>query len=93
VFLCGSTANEGEVWSFFRLAIYLAIDSETLRHRLATRTSNDFGRSDYERDMVLGWHRVAEDDYRRYGATVVDGTRPLSEVVDEVLRIAVAPSP
>jgi len=65
VFLCGATANEAEVWPHFRLSIYLAIDEETLRHRLATRASNDFGRSDYERDMVLGWHQGAEDEYRR----------------------------
>jgi len=88
VFLCGATSNEAEVWRHFRLAIYLAIDEGTLRHRLATRTSNDFGRSDHERDMVLGWHRVAEDDYRRFGAVVVDGARPLFEVVDAVLSIA-----
>jgi len=89
VFLCGATANEAAVWSLFRVAIYLAIDDHTLRRRLATRTSNDFGRSDYERDMVLGWHQVAEDDYRRFGAVVVDGTRPLSEVVDAVLAVAI----
>jgi len=94
VFLCGSTANEAEVWPLFRSAVYLAIDDATLRHRLATRTSNDFGRSDYERDMVLGWHQaVAEDDYRRYGAAIVDGTRPMSEVVDEILKIALTASP
>ena len=89
VFLCGATANEAEVWPHFRLSIYLAIDGETLRHRLATRASNDFGRSDYERDMVLGWHQGAEDEYRRLGAVAVDGTRPLPEVVDAVLSVAI----
>jgi thymidylate kinase len=92
VFLCGAAANEAEVWPLFRCAIYLAIDDETLRQRLATRTSNDFGRSDHEREMVLGWHQIADDDYRRFGATVVDGTRMLDEVVDQVLAIALIPT-
>jgi thymidylate kinase len=91
VFLCGATANEAEVWPLFRCTIYLAIDDETLRHRLATRTSNDFGRSEHEREMVLSWHHVADDDYRRFGAVVIDGTRALTEVVDEVLSVAIGP--
>ena len=30
VLLCGSTANEAEVWPMFRSAVYLAIDDATL---------------------------------------------------------------
>jgi hypothetical protein len=91
VFLCGSTANEAEVRSLFRSTVYLAIDEETLHRRLETRTSNDFGRSPYERAMVVGWHRVAEDGYRRFGAAIVDATRPLCQVVDEIVSIATQP--
>jgi len=88
VFLCGAAANEAQVWPLFRRVIYLAIDDDTLCHRLATRTTNDFGRSSYERDLALGWHHVTEDNYRRYGAAIIDGTLPAAEVVDDVLRIA-----
>ena len=41
VFLCGSTANEDEVWHLFSRVIYLAIDEQTL--------SESFGVENVER--------------------------------------------
>ncbi len=89
VFLCGSTANEDEVWHLFSRVIYLAIDEQTLRDRLASRTSNDFGKAPEELEAILAWHKVGEADYRRWGAAVVDATLPLHDVVDQVLEAAV----
>lgn len=85
VFLCGSTANENEVWDLFSRVIYLTIDEQTLRRRLATRTSNNFGKTPKELEAILGWHKVGETDYRRLGAIIVDATLPLDEVVEKVL--------
>src|SRR5204862_4497465 len=39
-FLCGSVENEVEVWDRFDRVACLVIDDDTLRHRLATRTTN-----------------------------------------------------
>jgi AAA domain len=89
VFLCGSTANEHEVWHLFSRVICLAIDRQTLRRRLASRTTNDFGKSPNELRAILAWQEVGDDEYRRLGAAVVDATCPLDEVVDHVLSIGV----
>ena len=88
VFLCGSTANEDEVWHLFSRVIYLAIDEQTLRVRLASRTSNDFGKAPEELEAILSWHQVGEADYLRFGAAVIDATLPLHDVVDKVLEAA-----
>ena len=88
VFLCGSTANEDEVWHLFARVIYLAIDEQTLRTRLASRTSNDFGKSQTELEAILSWHQVGEADYARFGAVIIDATLPLHDVVDQVLEAA-----
>ena len=88
VFLCGSTANEDEVWHLFSRVIYLAIDEPTLRDRLASRTSNDFGKTPWELEAVLSWHQVGEADYERFGAVIIDATLPLHDVVDNVLEAA-----
>lgn len=85
VFLCGTTSNDADVWDLFSRVVYLAIDEQTLRDRIASRTSNDFGKAPHELAAILGWHRVNEDDHRRFGAVVVDGTLPLDDVVDRVL--------
>jgi uridine kinase len=88
VFLCGSTANEDEVWNVFSSTIYLSIDEKTLRHRLETRTTNSFGKSPDELAAILEWHKVGEAQYRAFGSTIVDATRPLSDVVDDVIALA-----
>jgi dephospho-CoA kinase len=87
-FLCGATANEDEIWHLFSQTIYLAIDEETLRHRLHTRTTNDFGKAPHELAAVLEWHKVGVDQYRNFGAFIVDATQPLMNVVDDVIAIA-----
>jgi hypothetical protein len=88
VFLCGSAGNEPDLWPLFSASIYLEIDEQTLRDRLLTRTTNDFGKAGHELDTILAWNRIASDVYRESGSAFVDSTRPLAEVVDEVLRIA-----
>jgi shikimate kinase len=86
VFLCGTTANENEVWDLFSRVIYLAIDEPTLRRRLASRTSNVFGKRPNELEAILLWHKIGEADYQRFGAVTIDATLPLHEVVDNVLE-------
>ena len=68
VFLCGSTANDDEVWHLLSRVICLAIDGQTLRRRLASRTTNDFGKSPDELQAIVSWHEVADEQYRRLGA-------------------------
>jgi len=35
--------------------------------------------------MIIGWHDGFEESYRRFGAVIIDATRPLHEVADEAL--------
>ena len=85
VFLCGMTTNGHEVWHLYSLVVFLSIDEATIRHRIASRTTNDFGKTANELDAILVWHDVAEQQHREAGAVVVDATMPLDQVVDAVL--------
>ena len=86
-FLFGAVANEREVWDLFDRVGCIAVDDETVRHRLATRTSNAFGQHPADLERILGWNRELEGGYRHAGATIVDGTRPVDQVVHAVLRL------
>ncbi len=86
VFLCGMTANQDEVSHLFSRIVYLSIDARTLRDRVASRTTNDFGKAPHELAAILAWHDVVEDGYRRLGAAIIDATRPLHQVVEGVLH-------
>ncbi|OIJ63851.1 hypothetical protein WN71_031030 [Streptomyces mangrovisoli] len=84
-FLCGSAENEADVRDLFDLTVCLVIDEETLRHRLATRTTNTFGRHPEELAAALKWNPRMRAVYERHGATIIDASKPLTEVVDGVL--------
>jgi energy-coupling factor transporter ATP-binding protein EcfA2 len=86
-FLFGAVANEREVWDLFDRVGCVVVDDETVRHRLATRTNNAFGKNPADLDRILQWNREQEPAYRRAGATIIDGTRPVDEVVDAVLHL------
>jgi hypothetical protein len=84
-FLCGSVENEVDVWNLFDLVICLVADNQTLRERLAARSTNAFGRRPEELAAVMVWNEGAEETYRGFGATIIDARRPRAEVVDAVL--------
>jgi hypothetical protein len=44
VFICGGAINQDEIRGLFAKRFTLVIDDETMRHRLLTRTSHDFGK-------------------------------------------------
>lgn len=87
VFLCGSVENDNEFWDLFSKVVSLVIDEKTLRHRIATRTNNNFGQNPHELTAILGWQKTAEQDYRRFGAEIIDATQPVDKVVDDILAL------
>ena len=87
-FLFGAVENEIEVWDHFDRVICLVIDDETLRHRLTTRTTNPFGKQPDQLAAALSWNQTLEAGYRSYGAEIIDATRPLEAVVEDVAAVA-----
>jgi hypothetical protein len=90
-FLCGYAANEDEIWHLVDQAFLLHVDRSTLMQRLASRTSNTFGKSAHELKKELEWHAVDEEHARQRGMTLLDATRPVTEIVDELLARCHAP--
>jgi hypothetical protein len=76
-----------DVWQYFEHVACLVIDDETLRHRLATRTTNEFGKHPEELAAALKVNAAAEDQYRKREATILDATRPLDVIVQELLAL------
>jgi broad-specificity NMP kinase len=87
VFLCGSVGNDGEVMQFFDQVFLLTIDEITMRRRLLARTAHDFGTKTHELNLLLAWLETIDEQYLRYGAIVIDATKPPPVVVDEILRL------
>ena len=86
IFVCGSVGNDDEVLPFFEKVFVLSIDEATMRHRLETRTTHDFGTRPHELELLLAWRHAIDEHYLRLGAIIVDGSRPPPLIVDEILR-------
>jgi dephospho-CoA kinase len=87
-FICAVTKNDKtELWDLFDSVIALSIDAETLRHRLATRTNNDVGKTDHELEAIINRQKTAKDEYEQLGAHIVDATQPIDKVLEDILKI------
>ena len=87
-FFCGGSRNVHRFVDVFDGVFVLTVDLDTLVRRLATRSADEFGGRDDERDLVLRLHRTGEDTPA--DAITVDATAPLDRVVDEIVRRAEA---
>jgi hypothetical protein len=84
VFLCGSARGEADVRHLFDRVVALVADVPTIERRLGAR-AGDYGKAPEELAMIIGWHDGFEESCRRFGAVIVDATRPLHEIADEAL--------
>lgn len=88
IFLCGIPSNDLELAEYYDKVICLVIDEEVMKQRVASRDTNNFGKAADELELMLYWHGKMLERYERFGATMVDATKPLDEVVDMVVSEA-----
>jgi dephospho-CoA kinase len=85
IFVCGSLGNESELRDLFGAVFALYVDDDTLTHRLATRTTNDWGKQPHELEQTLLHHHEIYDMHRKLGDFVIDASQPPEKVVEEIL--------
>jgi len=84
-FICGGARNREKIIDRFDAVFELMIDEDTLRHRIVTRAEgNDWGKKPDELAKILELHRSGVD--RPANAIEIDATKPLQDVVDEILE-------
>ena len=85
LFVCGGNRDPDRFLAYFTKVFNLRVDDATLLARLGRRTEADWALGQEGVDLALALNR---QDERTPGAIDVDATRPLQEVVDDVLRLA-----
>lgn len=90
LFVAGCEENQARFHRRFDLIILLSAPAEVLVERLASRTSNSFGKSPGELERVLDDLRAVEPRLRKAADHEIRTTKPLIDVVAEVLRVASA---
>lgn len=82
-FFCGGSRNHTAFIDLFDEVFVLEVDRDTVIERLDRRPAGEFGADPKERELVLRLHRTGEDIPA--SGTAIDATRPLGEVVDDLL--------
>jgi dephospho-CoA kinase len=88
LFVSGTVANQGKFYPRFDAVVLLHAPTDVILQRVAARDTNDFGKSDAERERILQDLATVEPLLRAGASDAIDTRRPLHEVVDELERIA-----
>ena len=81
----------GPLLSRFDAVVLLSAPAEILLDRIAGRTTNDYGKTDEERELILAHVAEVEPLLRATCTHEVDAARPLDEVVEELVAIGAQP--
>jgi shikimate kinase len=87
IFLCGGSHNKVEVRKLCDKTVWLITDEETIRNRVKIPRDHDFGTKSHELEGTIEWNKINEEEFRNYGAVMIDATQPLDKVVDKIVSI------
>jgi dephospho-CoA kinase len=93
LFISGCVANQGVFYDRFDAVVLLSAPADVILERVAVRSTNDFGKTDAERDRIISDLAAVEPILRRGATAEIDTRAPLAEVVDELERIASSTTP
>jgi len=86
LFVSGTASNQVTFYPQFDHIVLLSAPKPVLLQRLASRTTNPYGKHPDELARVLGHIQTIEPLLRRAATFEVDTTAPVAEVVDTILR-------
>jgi shikimate kinase len=92
LFVSGCAPNQGKFYPQFDHIVLLTAPAAVIVERLATRTTNPYGKHPDEIARILYLRQTVEPLLRRGAGLEVDTTAPLDQVIATVLRLVQSPS-
>jgi len=91
LFVAGCVRNQSTFYSRFEAIVLLSAPAEVILDRIDCRTTNDYGKTPLERAMILDDLANTEPLLREGCTHELDASRPLDEVVDDLIAIVSRP--
>lgn len=87
LYVSGTVSNQGHFYDRFDAVVLLSAPSEVLLSRIESRTTNVYGKSSEDRELILRHLREVEPLLRRSCTHEIDATQPLAAVVAQLAQI------
>lgn len=87
LYVSGTVSNQGRFYDRFDAVVLLSAPAEVLLDRISARTTNDYGKSRAERELILAHLREVEPLLRATCTHELDASRPLADVVERLVEI------
>ena len=92
LFVSGTVSNQGRFYDDFDAVVLLSAPADVLLGRIDERTTNPYGKTAEERELILQHLAEVEPLLRATCTHELDATLALDEIVAELLRIANRPA-
>ena len=87
LYVSGTVSNQGRFYPEFDAVVLLSAPAEVLLERIETRTTNDYGKAAGELELILAHIAEVEPLLRKTCTHEIDASRPLDEVVADLVSI------
>ena len=88
LYVSGCMSNQGKFCDRFDAVVLLSAPADVLLGRIEQRTTNDYGKTPRERDLILHHLETVEPLLRATSTHEIDASRPVAQVVDELVAVA-----
>jgi shikimate kinase len=87
LYVSGTVSNQGRFYSRFDAVVLLSAPAEVLLRRIESRTTNAYGKTREERDLILCHLAEVEPLLRKTCTHEIDATQPLATVVEQLATL------
>jgi dephospho-CoA kinase len=87
LFVAGCVSNQGTFYDRFDVVVLLSAPRDVMLERIATRSTNRFGKQPHEQERILADLRAVEPLLRATSTIEIVTTKPVPEVVDTILNV------
>ena len=87
LYVSGCVSNQGRFYDRFDAIVLLSASTEVILERIEQRTTNDYGKSEAERALVVDDLAEVEPRLRATCTHELDASKPLKNLVEELMRI------
>jgi dephospho-CoA kinase len=90
LYVSGTVSNQGRFYPRFDAIVLLSAPADVILSRIETRTTNTYGQTARERELILSDLAEVEPLLRRSCTHELDASQPLADVVERLVEIGSA---